>query len=594
VSLDLALINRIKDSVKQPITATYLSLGVLLIVVWIVRVPTLSQPLLENHSFRQTQTAYQSLTLSQNFGSLLHPKLPIMGSPWEVPFEFPLFQFSAALLIRFFSLEADYANRLASLIWFSLCLTPLWFFIRRFISILASLATVTIFSFSAFSLQWSRGSLIEYCAVFFGITFALFLHKLWDKHSLLSFLGATLAGATCAAVKSTTFFTFLLLALISLPNIAKRLLLIRENVSRILLISTSCLVAMFVGFVWTRHADHIKAANPATRWLESSQLNEWSFGTLQQRRTYSNWEVILGRIDSLIIPKFSLVLLVVVPLVFRLVRHISLASLAVMFISILTFFNLYVIHDYYLVAISIPAAILVGCLFEGILSQYQGKAQFLTFSLTLALSVVWLLLPTKWYWMMPRNDIPKFVTELSSLTKEDQYVFVGGRDWDPTLLYYAKRQGLMLAQRGASLDDIKRMTDLNKYDFYNGPSDRMDIISLRGFYSPVGMETFRIDDSLEDMEQALVFESSSKSVAEFDQEVFTLKCDESSQFDTTSESMFDQIFETTSRGSNYIIIGDSLAPTPVADYLHVRYGPSNKYPMIRCSGDGVIEIVKAL
>lgn len=50
-----------------------------------------------------------------------------------------------------------------------------------------------------------------------------------------------------------------------------------------------------------------------------------------------------------------------VSILFRSVRHLSFASVAAVFVSIFTFFNLYVVHDYYLVAISLPAAILIGC-----------------------------------------------------------------------------------------------------------------------------------------------------------------------------------------------------------------------------------------
>ena len=140
--------------------ATLFLLGVV-VFFWTIQIPTLNQALIEMHGFRQTQTAYQSLTLSRGFGSLLHPKLPIFGSPWEVPFEFPLFQYSAAILIKDFGLGADAANRLASLIWFTLCLIPLWCLARRLLGSLASSGVVIFFLFNPFSLQWSRASLIE-------------------------------------------------------------------------------------------------------------------------------------------------------------------------------------------------------------------------------------------------------------------------------------------------------------------------------------------------------------------------------------------------------------------------------------------------
>jgi hypothetical protein len=194
--------------------------------------------------------------------------------------------------------------------------------------------------------------------------------------------------------------------------------------------------------------------------------------------------------------------------------------------------------------------------------------------------------------MMPRGEIPKYSTELSTLTTAEQYVFVGGRNWDPTLLYYAKRQGLMLEPRGADLVDMQNMPDLHRYDFYHGPSDRGEVISIRGFYSPVGVETFRIDDSIKDIDHGLVFQSTSKSAILIDVPPIILSCNEIDGFDTAPLSTDSDILQTTSIGSNYIIVDDSLARTPVGNYLHVKYRVATTYPVIRCSGDGTIQIAR--
>src|SRR6188508_2586949 len=58
-------------------------------------VPTLDEPLLESHGFRQTQTAYTARIFHQDGIDLLHPKLPVLGEPFEAPFESPLFQAAA-------------------------------------------------------------------------------------------------------------------------------------------------------------------------------------------------------------------------------------------------------------------------------------------------------------------------------------------------------------------------------------------------------------------------------------------------------------------------------------------------------------------
>ena len=59
-------------------------------------VPTLDQPLLEKHAWRQTQTAYSARIFHEQGIDLLHPKLPVFGEPFEAPFEFPLCQAAAS------------------------------------------------------------------------------------------------------------------------------------------------------------------------------------------------------------------------------------------------------------------------------------------------------------------------------------------------------------------------------------------------------------------------------------------------------------------------------------------------------------------
>lgn len=75
-------------------------LGEALVISALVRLPTLGTPLVGRHSFRETQTAYTAVRFASDGIDLLAPRLPVLGPPFEVPFEFPLFQAGAALMIR--------------------------------------------------------------------------------------------------------------------------------------------------------------------------------------------------------------------------------------------------------------------------------------------------------------------------------------------------------------------------------------------------------------------------------------------------------------------------------------------------------------
>lgn len=53
---------------------------------------TLQRPLIDQHEFRQTQTALGALFMQPGLGGLLNYQTPVLGSPRSIPFEFSLFQ----------------------------------------------------------------------------------------------------------------------------------------------------------------------------------------------------------------------------------------------------------------------------------------------------------------------------------------------------------------------------------------------------------------------------------------------------------------------------------------------------------------------
>ena len=68
---------------------------------------------------------------------------------------------------------------------------------------------------------------------------------------------------------------------------------------------------------WNRHADAIKAANPATASLTSKALETWNFGTLHQRLDLSTWSTIFDRVHFFGFPSFSVFLLPFVLIVLK-------------------------------------------------------------------------------------------------------------------------------------------------------------------------------------------------------------------------------------------------------------------------------------
>src|SRR3954466_16174272 len=89
----------------------------IMVLAFVIRLPTLGQPLVERHDWRQTQTAFTALIYAESGIDLLHPKVPVLGPPFEVPHEFPLYQAFASIPISL-GVAPDLALRLVCLLSF--------------------------------------------------------------------------------------------------------------------------------------------------------------------------------------------------------------------------------------------------------------------------------------------------------------------------------------------------------------------------------------------------------------------------------------------------------------------------------------------
>jgi len=175
-----------------------------LVGIGVTRFPTLRQPLLEAHGFRQTQTAYTAVIFHEEGVDLLHPELPVLGEPWEVPFEFPLFQANAAAVMSL-GVPPDPAMRITALGWFTATALVMWALVRYVTrDALAAGAALFLFAFSPFALLLSRTSLIEFMATAGAIAWALAAILWLNTRRMRWALVAVTSGALAMLVKPTT------------------------------------------------------------------------------------------------------------------------------------------------------------------------------------------------------------------------------------------------------------------------------------------------------------------------------------------------------------------------------------------------------
>lgn len=408
----------------------------------------MSQQLLEHHGFRQTQTAYTAVIFHEQGVNLLHPQLPVFGAPFEVPFEFPLFQALGAGVMSL-GVPADAAMRTTSLACFLLSALLLWGLVRHVGGRVAAMVTLAIFLFSPFSLLWSRASLIEYLPVA-GALGWLWAGVLWRDRRRLVYAAAALAGGLTVMLVKPTTGAFWLLPLLAYPAVSEGRgwrSWLRARMDPVLAVIV--VVPFVAAMAWTGHADAIKGASPATEWLTSSRLSEWNYGTLDQRLTLHSWSRIVGRITTQLTGFWGwlLPLAALVGLRTRTARFWA-AVAAVPILTVLAFFNLYVVHDYYLVAVSPLLAAVMGFGFARLwhaLVPTRGPL-FLVNALVTWMGALLLLAPTYWtrgYGDGQVSDVYPEVAEAARLTLPIDLIAFDGYGWTPEVPYYSRRIGRM-------------------------------------------------------------------------------------------------------------------------------------------------------
>jgi Dolichyl-phosphate-mannose-protein mannosyltransferase len=415
-----------------------------------VVVPTLHQPLLGNHAFRQTQTAYTARIYHEDGVDLLHPKLPVLGEPFEVPFEFPLFQATASVAMDV-GFDDDTAMRLTGLACFLLTATLLYGLVRHVADRPSAIAALVAFVATPFSLVWGRASMIEYLATAGAVGFA-WATVAWRDNRRPEVAGLALAAWLVGMLVKPTTAAFWIL-----PALGYRPTSLRSTTRgrTVAVVAVLVLVPLVATALWTRHADAIKAASPTTDWLTSSELEDWNFGSLSQRFDKGVWGVVVGRIVVHLVGLAGIALLVValVALVRSTQRLFWIGMGLAAGLPPLVFTNLYLVHDYYLAAVAPAFAALIGLgagfVWRLLPPRPPIRAIALVAGLLLAASTVGF---DYGYWRHSYDDDPDSKTlalarQLDSVSRPEDRIGVVGFDWSPALLYYADRWGLMVVDR---------------------------------------------------------------------------------------------------------------------------------------------------
>ncbi len=430
-------------------------LTALIAVGTLIRLPQLLHGLTEAFAFRQTQTAFTVREYGEHGINLFTTPLPLFGPEASVPMEFPLFQGIASLLVPL-GVPAEVASRTLALVSFEASAVLLAILLLRWHGRAVAVVAIALFEFLPYGLLWGAASLIDFMSVALALLMVLGLDTFFRRRSIPWLVVASVAAVTGFLVKITTMPSYGILLLVA------AVLVIREfgwsAAWRRLLVGFAAApgLGLAVGAAWTVYADRVKGGNEMTAFLTSSALRQWNFGTLTQRLDEENYLKLAVRVASDIAgPGLATIVLAIIAAIYlrsHVQRAYTVGWLLVALSAPLVFFNLYLQHNYYLIAIypALVAAIAIGGVWlvrtiPG--SRYQRGAVGVAFAAILVVTTA--LTP------LGRADIMQFVNSnpqpgVSSLlldqTEPGDNIIMIGCDWDPTFLYYGHRDGVMFRE----------------------------------------------------------------------------------------------------------------------------------------------------
>lgn len=402
--------------------------------------------------FRQAQTAISTYFIQQeNNFSLAYPT-PVLGKPWSIPMEFPLYQWTVVGLSNVTGMALTPAARVVSLFCFYATLPAVFLLLGQWqVKVSRRWLILGLIVSNPLYLVYSRGFLMETMALMLSGWFLLGYLR-WLQAAKWGWLLTTvLFGAAAGLVKVTTFMLYLVPAVVGTLGLLWSQRPTVENpgwarVRRILLLSAVAVALPFAVTIWWMHfADVVKALNPSSQFLVSKNMVGYHFGTAQTRFAAKVWAG-HWRIISESVIWLPLVGLSGVALLFC-----GRAWWAKVFFCLACFMGiqvllpeLYAWHDYYYVAntlfLLVGLGLAVTTLFDSRLPRWVGGVALVVMLAGQGYHFIREFYQGLNAYSAEGSDLSRAVKQY---TRANDVVIVQGEDWNSMMPYYARRRAMM-------------------------------------------------------------------------------------------------------------------------------------------------------
>lgn len=399
--------------------------------------------------FRQAQTALSAYFIDQDSNFDLAYPTPVLGKPWSVPMEFPLYQWTVVVTSRVTGLGLTKAGRAVSLACFYLCLPALFLLLgrwgvdpgRRWL-VLALVVTCPLYIF------YSRAFLIETMALMLALWFWVAFERSVRDRNLAWLVVAVLAGIGAGLVKVTTFLLYLLpVAAWALGRLwqGRRDRRWRDDLQW-MLPALALPFATTIWWVW--FTDRIKARNPVAQFLSSENLRDFNLGTLSSHFSPELWALKYRILTEQL--TWMPMLIFAGALVLLGARHrvgAALGCVLFFFAALELFPVLYAYHDYYYVANTVALLLAVGLGVVGLAEGPRLRWVGLGAALLLCGGQAWRYVI---HYYPDQRGISAGGNGLSdalrAVTRPGEVLVITGQDWNSMTPYFARRRALMLRE----------------------------------------------------------------------------------------------------------------------------------------------------
>ena len=418
---------------------------------------------LPGSEFRETQTAISAYFIQRDHDFSLAYPTPVLGKPWSVPMEFPLYQWTVVRLSDATGMELTTAGRTVSLTCFYLTLPALFLLLGRIgLAWPRRLVALGFVLSCPLYIFYGRSFLIETMALMFAGWFLVGYLKAMEQWRPGWFVFACLVGSAAGLVKVTTFL-FVLMPAFGWTTVGlwqRRPGAVGGSwrdmagtAGRALgTVALPCVAAYW----WVRFADATKALNPMADFLRSENMMDFNFGTTETRFAAVIWHRHIAILFREIVGWWTLVGAGLLAILWARRWWGWIVLLVFFFFAVqLVFPVLYAWHEYYYVANAFMLLLAIGLVACGLLESRWPRSVVWGLILALHAGQIQSYLQLKYpIQRVPSNGGSPMTQALRAVTEPDDIIVIAGNDWNSSIPFAAQRRALMI-RTGIAHDKAK-------------------------------------------------------------------------------------------------------------------------------------------